>query len=652
MWRGRHTLAGVGGAWRRVAAGWGCAAWVSVVALAVAGVAGAQVAGGASERGEAAVTGADGLLAYGLVQGWVRRGSVEAMAGDPVTAMRRRGVVGVRVVLRLEGRLMGVGQALTRLEGDADRETELVGLLRTATENAMDGARRRLDEASARARARAGASARAADGEGVERAAAEGDGGLPPWLEWPDIADRLTASLELGFGARRLRTAGGASASGWRPGREGLRSVIGQGRLAEVSVAWPGWGLAANLGARRQWSSATSEALGQERRVEAFSVVHVARPSLGGVAQVYDRGLPMEMAAGAATTQQARDAGQRLAGFLVRRVTTVGLVGAGAEPSVETAVVRPAEGLERAAALLALTEARRMGWVGNADWVRVEAAMRRATREIEAGLEEGAAFDLGEAGLMLAALSDPAWSAAWADAARARLEGVVGEAMEEGGRRRLDRVAIGLAGLAAAAERRGADGAERAALRVRVEAAEALAWRGVNVMAGWWRARAWDRLGGGVEAEGEAGGAGGEGGEAGRAAATAAAMGLMDRQVIALDADRRWQAGGLRFGPSLGGVEPDWETAVGMGWMAVAAREATGGDRVALLLGVGQSAGFVGRLQLTEDRLWYGSDPLAVLGGVRTSLMDNRLRLGPNAMVLLALADVVETTSASGVVGF
>ncbi|MEO0966052.1 MAG: hypothetical protein AAFY08_13165 [Planctomycetota bacterium] len=580
---------------------------------------------------------ADGLVALDLVQGWVRRGSVEPTEAEALGRAERAGLFGVRVCLRLGGRVMGTGEAyLRRLpDGGEDGAVDMVGLLRTATEDAISAAKRRLR--------------RGAD--------AEPGSGPPREMTWATASGLMTASVELAYDRRRLPVgkggAMGLAAAGWVPGVEGLRvaPVVGDG---PGGVAWPGWALATNMDAGRQLSAAMSGAgfepgvaLGMMavpgRVLERFDTVHAARPGPELWPVMYERGLPTDEPIGAANAADVQRAGERLTEHLLARVTSDGGVLGDYEPGQDRWQPARSTGASRAAVLLALTEARAAGWVGDADWERVESAMRAAASAWSdpAGESDPPRVGMVEGGMLLGALADPIWSAAWADRARGALAEALavelwraeaGDATDWGVIE-----TIALWGLARASARAGGALAWDDTRWDRVtQAGEAMLARG-DVAGLWWLGRAREAIG---EPDGLP--------PADVPAETRAALGLLSTQRLAdPESGRRSEVGGLMGVEPAGAPEPTWKTAAGLGWLSLMARQAqTPGDRFALLLGMTQAAGFVERLQLTPTRLWYGLDRPAALYGVRASLTDHALPAGPNAISLLALLEVIRTTAA------
>ncbi|MEM0913602.1 MAG: hypothetical protein AAGK09_03230, partial [Planctomycetota bacterium] len=555
----------------------------------------AAARGGVGESA-ATVAPADGLLALDLVQGWARRGSVEPGAGEPAGRAMRSGLFGVRVCLRRNGRVVGIGEAYRRDIDEAGEAepVDMVGLLRTATEDALSAARRR------------------------------GAGGAGSG----ETVGVITASVELGYGRRRLAVdrggAAGLASAGWSAGSEGLRVAPVAGR-GVGGVSWPAWGLATNMDADRQLARAMSGAgyepgvaLGMMavpgRVVERFSTVHAARPEGTAWPVRYERGLPTDEALAAATSADVERAGRRLVEHLLMRVTDEGVVLGDYEPAQDRWDPVRSSGVSLAAVLLAMTEAREAGWVRPGEWGRVEVAMRSAVAgwSGDAG-GESAEVGLAEGGLLLGALAEAVAARLWGAGNEEPTGWGVGESMA-------------LGGLSRAAERSGEALALEDAQAERVEAGgEAMLRRG-DVAGLWWLGRAGEAAGSGwVDPLVE----------------TRAAVGLMSTQRLADPlGGRRGEAGGLMGVEPAGAAGPTWKTAAGLGWLASLARRAEEpGDRFTLLLGVSQAAGFIERLQLTPTRLWYGVDRPAAVYGVRASLTDHALAAGPNAISLLALIE-------------
>ena len=94
-----------------------------------------------------------------------------------------------------------------------------------------------------------------------------------------------------------------------------------------------------------------------------------------------------------------------------------------------------------------------------------------------------------------------------------------------------------------------------------------------------------------------------------------------------------------------GSSQIGWRTAQILVFLAAALRqdELTPADRrTSRLLACGLAARFLGQLMVDEPSAFYMRSISDVLGGLRLSLWDNRLSVGPAAMALLATSELQE----------
>ncbi len=104
----------------------------------------------------------------------------------------------------------------------------------------------------------------------------------------------------------------------------------------------------------------------------------------------------------------------------------------------------------------------------------------------------------------------------------------------------------------------------------------------------------------------------------------------------------------LKPGPASGVPEPEWHSAHVLMFLAAALRQrdlAFGRDVVDWLLDGGLACRFLAQLMFDEPGCFYVRSPNDALGGVRASLWDNRLSIGPAAMTLLAVTELQEAAS-------
>ena len=281
--RGRAVVGGavVGGGVVRGGVARGGVALVLACGLTIqagaqpAGATGVEAGGGEEGRGGAVVTGVDELharTAQQLAESWVWRGGVPGQRAEPV---RARGVLGVRVTLRLAGRTVGQStrvrpdladylQAVTenRPPAEADpRGLDVVTLLEPAVTEALREAvqsvstqrRRGIDR-----RSQADAAAGEMDGEGEEGGAEPAASSAPDdttgrWdaVDPTELGPQLGVDLQLAYELERVVRLGLPGESVYwhfAPSFHGLLASRG----GEAAWVWPGTAVASNLSPDRQ----------------------------------------------------------------------------------------------------------------------------------------------------------------------------------------------------------------------------------------------------------------------------------------------------------------------------------------------------------------------------------------------------------------
>ncbi len=101
--------------------------------------------------------------------------------------------------------------------------------------------------------------------------------------------------------------------------------------------------------------------------------------------------------------------------------------------------------------------------------------------------------------------------------------------------------------------------------------------------------------------------------------------------------------GGFDFGLN---PDPDWRSAQMLGFLAVAIRHKgilTHGDRFGWLLSASLAARFIDQLSMHQSNCYYVRSLDDTLGGVRLSLVDNRLSPASSAVALLAVTELQES---------
>ncbi len=99
----------------------------------------------------------------------------------------------------------------------------------------------------------------------------------------------------------------------------------------------------------------------------------------------------------------------------------------------------------------------------------------------------------------------------------------------------------------------------------------------------------------------------------------------------------------LSPGPSGSPPNPDWRNAQPLMFLSIVLRDdrvTEGRDKLGWLLSAGYSARFVGQLMMDDAACYYVRDRVAARGGVRMAPWDNRLALAPTAMSLLAVTEL------------
>ena len=94
---------------------------------------------------------------------------------------------------------------------------------------------------------------------------------------------------------------------------------------------------------------------------------------------------------------------------------------------------------------------------------------------------------------------------------------------------------------------------------------------------------------------------------------------------------------------------PDWHTAAVLAFLAITLRQQDVIDpqeRMTWLLDCGLAARFLAQLMFDEPSCYYVRSSRDVLGAVRPALWDNRLSVGPTAMTLLAVTELLDTLDA------
>lgn len=552
-----------------------------------------------------------------------------------------RDAIGVSVTLRVRGRTVGVGEAAVQpalvQRGQPEDAVELVELTRQASRRAFAELLSHLRRAAVRSRE-----------EGFTSERAE-----PPRIS--DAEGRVRVDVQI---ARRLEPVqipaeGGLSAvvTRFAPGYHGLVLVDGE----RAAMLWPGRAVALNLPPERQIIRLVTEldrpvvdadrvgrpggpALGR------FEVIHVVRTEAGLPPQQMTRGhLPIPpRGVGVATV---RDLSDRLGSHLSRRLTDEGFLGT-YHPTTGEYDPRLAPAAEQALAAYAMLvhDSRRLLRDGPRRDIRTRVGQSiRLAQAIIANRGEN--LEPATAALVLLCFDADPLGRHDPEQAR-RLAGSVlaaGRAVARGEQPATEaRRALLAASLASRfAERREEEFAEAA----------------LNLVEGLWQ----DQQTPDVH--------------------TATWLGVAHTALAPLAEHerfgpryRRWsqRQGDLidlflqqqvlvppRIGPSdvIGGFDlapaapgsppnPDWRTGPLLSLLAHGLRHEAvtrGRDRLGWLLSADLAARFTAQLMFTEAGCYYHAAPARSVGGIRTSLWDNRVSVGPHALNLLGIMDLIET---------
>jgi hypothetical protein len=487
---------------------------------------------------------------------------------------------------------------------------------------------------------------------------------------------QVARSLE----AVRLNAASdpGAIFRQWNPGYHGLRLTVNQpgAKQARKAWMWPATALASNIQPRSQMVQMLASVgcrvddlplVGRSEvfHLDRFAIVHVVRPSLGKPVEVLDRG-HRAGPGGSLSSAALRDLGDRLAGFLRKRSLSDGRMAGTFCPSSDTYETEIAPRQDAALAAYALVKhVAVMGGSGSDPAVSVElnAVVRRTgeclSRELLAlPPEEYEESDWASVAIGLMAIQDsPALvgDKSVRDALVARL---LDQPHEEGW--------SCLAGGASQAKPRRVTSATQALIVsalskvYRQTRDDRIASRLVLGDQALWRKQQPEKLIGALPwlklddprvdpADAMTSGADAPGAGERVEKLKVLVEFLLSKQFVGVGQPGSVdELGGFPLTKVVAGVEPycDWQSTRVLAFLAEALRSpvlSVAHDRVGWLLDCGLAARFVDQLTFNEASGFYVRSPAEVLGGVRTSLWDNRVSVGPAAMALIAVTELQET---------
>jgi hypothetical protein len=306
---------------------------------------------------------------FELVSRWVEAGQVpEAKDVRPIVA---KDVLGVRVTVRWLGLPMASGDAYAPLEAT---QTDIAQLARESTAQAVASLREGLEQRMANQPAAAQPGA--------------GQGPVARSIQYTDLAKQLTVSMQIAHGAERVLVDAGAPENAvyqhFAPGYHGLRGFTAGMAPKDMAWVWPASALAFNVDPGAQvtglvvdmgFESDAVKILGRTGGplIERFKVIHIARSSpsyLGNRSpEEIERGDPVNVASTTATllvrgkaelpttaltTDQTRELAERTAGFLARKVAADGVMSGTYLPSDDFFEPRHASIVDSSLAALAM----------------------------------------------------------------------------------------------------------------------------------------------------------------------------------------------------------------------------------------------------------------------------------------------------------
>ncbi len=629
------------------------------------GQADAPAPAGATDLEAPLLDSAHAQYAHGLVERWVRAGTVEEES--PAAEQRVSDLFAVRVTLRQQGFTVGTGDAV-RDDADAaiddrGRATGLAELSRRATAAALAELRRNLQDA--RLRAQTDAQLQEAQERGLAQPTRT--------RELHEVTGGLLVDVQLARHPVTVRLPAnpgpGAALGSFAPGFHGLRLVGARGKGAMI---WPASALAHNVSPKSQLTQLLAEeghgildlpkiGVPGGPVLQRFEVVHVVRPSAGRS--------PVELVRGgivlppiAMNLRTLGDLSDRLALHLADRITAEGQVRGTYHPTRDGYEPALASGEDAAWAAYALSRyARRQRAAqptARGDELG-ERALRVVARQARAAADQPPLEAAGASALLLLAITDdglPDPAGGTRDALARRLMAVVEQAAEkqlappdnaadETATLNASTQALATAALAAWYDQtRDARAGEVIARSLDGIWTASKGRLSTGVMP-WYAAalsRVGDRLAGddaeALERLAER-----------RAALAELASMLANQQVV--DPPTIGPAdviGGFQLvpGPPGSPPAPNWYTAHLLHFIAIAIGDdgiAGEGDRFGWVITGGLAARFLGQLMFDEPSAYYLGDPRRAIRGVRLALWDNTQPVYTTAISLLAVTHLQES---------
>ncbi len=585
-----------------------------------------------------------GQRAFRQVERWLSDSSSARRGSKPINVT---GLVGVRLVLRSGGVIVGEGRAyredmLNVLDHPGDA-VDLVPVLLLAVERAELGVLESLADSRLRA---------VVTGRSLTETKK---------ISVADVSSNLNIELELGYGLRTItvpdKAPDDAVFSHFAPCYHGLAFVdSGRGEWAWI---WPGDAIARNIAPSSQLVLGLKE-IGYPRDavrtlgrpdgagLARFSTIHMVRPYTGSDPAVLIRSRTAQPRY-AVSERELVSMGDRLIENLASRFTTDGEVRGTYHPTSGRYDPPLAVDDQAALACYAMVHHSRYLMQVKPEDKSTAVFMRRATR-LASQIAENRIYDKDEVEprvvslLLLTHLEAPdsVADADLRDRLGARLLGYVKE--QEG-----QKMGAGAASLSAAALGTWFE-------RTRDEAVGEVVWglmdrlwenpgRAPNLVALPWLALTQERVG---ELLAEVDETGKRKAELDRRKLILAkvidrlcAYQVIDKPTLGPDDVQ----GGfvLSPGPEGSPPSPDWRNAQPLMFISTVLRDevATAGqDKLGWLLSAGYSARFVEQLMMNDASSYYVRDRIAAKGAVRMAPWDNRLALAPTAMSLLAVTEL------------
>ena len=587
--------------------------------------------------------------AFLMVEDWLGKDEEARQEARPI---RVTGLIGVRLVLRTGGVVVGEGEAYREdVQGVLDvpgPSIDLVPLLMSATGQAEAGIRESMADAQQRA---------VLAGRAVQDSEK---------LTLTDVSSNLDVDLELAYGLHRVSIPAGAGAdevyARFAPCYHGLGFV--NAKKGKWSWVWPGVAASRNIAPPSQLVLGL-KGLGKRRSaikrlgrpggigLARFKTIHVVRPFTGAQPTFLVRS-SIDLPRYAVGERELAGMGDRLIEHLFNRFTSEGQIRGTYHPT--SGRYDPLVASDDQAALACYAMVHHSRYLAT---IRPEdqslAAYTRRAGQVASGLGDRmlAAGDKADprvaALVLLTLLEAPATETdqAMRDRLGDLLLAVTADGAADGGIGNSGAEALSAAALATLYERTRDDRLGQALW----ELTDRFWSRGdgvPNLSALPWLALA-DERAGDLLADVDTLGARRAELDRRRAILSVLIQRLCQHQVIekpALGPDDVLGGFVLTPGPAGSPPNPDWRNAQPLMFLSILLRDekvTQGQDKLGWLLSAGYSARFVGQLMMDETSSYYVRDRVAARGGVRMAPWDNRLALAPSAMGLLALTELQTT---------